>query len=494
MTTPIDADAVRDQDAIIEDLRRRGVKNGGVYALTGPGGTGKTHLVRRISEELFARPLFTASTGLAATAFSDFGRSMTIHSALSLGVGDRPLGYYVKRLGFLRAMGAIPEGVELAANADVIFIDEMSMLNEHLLRLIDGILQHVRNRADPFGGVSLFLVGDFLQLPPVNGNAANKRLMVFETDFWKQVVSRTYALSRSVRHDGDAEFRDMLLRIRVGAPLPADIARLNERVRAEIPDSITGGRSAPRLYTHNANVREYNARKIRAISPTKRHTFCGTAMVRAGNEIVHKTDVFDSVYRVAVADPAAYDDPQSAPPRAKAKASEVRNEKRFEAAQSFFKKHEPNAVVELGVGAPVMFNMNAPLEGFFNGTIGWVVGLEDGAVTVQLSDGASVRVVAKEYAHESFGYVFVFTQIPLEPAYAMTVHKAQGRTLPCAIMDLSRTFDFGQGYSAISRVKTLHGISLEKPVTADCFRAYPAARDFYAALEPSSNDASFGRS
>ena len=473
-----DGDAVRDQEAVLADLRRRGAATaGGVFVLTGPGGTGKTHLIRRISAELFHRPLFTATTGLAATAFATLGRSMTIHSALSLGVGDRPLKYYVGRLKFLHGMGATPEGVQLAADADAIFIDEMSMLREAFLRLVDGMLRHVRNNEAPFGGVALFLVGDFLQLPPVED--AESRVMLFETEYWRSVVTRTYLLTRSVRHDGDAEFREMLMRIRVGAPTAADVARLNSRVGAAAEGAL--GHEAPRLYTHNFDVRAYNSQNLHRIPNCKRKKFDGFAAVRAGAE-TRLEGALDAVRRASETGGAelyAELDPEC-PPR---KAG-VRREKRLEAAARFFKAHAANARLELGVGAPVMFNINAPHEGYYNGTLGWVEAFAEDAVLVRLAEGeAPLRVTAKEFRDESFGYSFSFTQIPLELAYAVTVHKAQGRTLPCAVMDLSRTFDVGQGYSALSRVKTLAGVSLEHPVAERCFRASPAARDYYAALE-----------
>jgi hypothetical protein len=120
-------------------------------------------------------------------------------------------------------------------------------------------------------------------------------------------------------------------------------------------------------------------------------------------------------------------------------------------------------VLELKIGAVVMCTRNNPERGYANGTLGTVVQFSaaEGYPVIKTRTGRTMTVEPMEWAMEDGEHVTAsIEQVPLRLAWAMTVHKSQGMSLDAAVMDLSRSFAFGQGYVALSRVRTLDGLFL----------------------------------
>ncbi len=143
--------------------------------------------------------------------------------------------------------------------------------------------------------------------------------------------------------------------------------------------------------------------------------------------------------------------------------------------------------LSLKTGAWVMFTRNNPNEGFVNGTQGTVVDFakDSGFPIVSTRDGRSITAEPMDWSIEAAGQrVATVTQVPLRLAWAITVHKSQGLTLDAAVMDLSRAFEYGQGYVALSRVRTLAGLHL-LGINARTFEVHPEVlakdKDFRAA-------------
>jgi hypothetical protein len=119
--------------------------------------------------------------------------------------------------------------------------------------------------------------------------------------------------------------------------------------------------------------------------------------------------------------------------------------------------------LELKMGAVVMFVKNNFKENYVNGTLGKVVGFDEdsGFPIIETFKGDIIEAKRERWeVEDSGGVIAAISQIPLRLAWAITVHKSQGMSLDCAEIDLSRTFEYGMGYVALSRVRSLSGLKL----------------------------------
>lgn len=391
------------------------LKTGANVFLTGEPGSGKTHTVNAYVEwlrEHNIEPAITASTGIAATHIGGY----TIHSWSGIGI---------KRGLSEEDLDQIAQNERVAkriANTAVLIIDEVSMLGSETLRMVDAVVRQVRHRYDePFGGMQVILVGDFFQLPPVSpqsqwdtkrhGNLweeAPPGRFAFSGDAWKQLNPLVCYLSEQHRQE-DAEFLEILSAIRHSDVTSQHRERLGARGRG------TSVAAVPRLFSHNADVDAVNDEQLDKL-PSASRTFL---MSKYGSE-----RVTDALIRGCLS---------------------------------------PDVLV-LKEGARVMFTKNNFNEGFVNGTLGTVVGFEQGTghPIVETLSGWRITVEPMTWAIEEGGkIVAAITQTPLRLAWAMTIHKSQGMSLDAAQMDLSQTFEYGQGYVALSRVRTLKGLVLD---------------------------------
>jgi ATP-dependent exoDNAse (exonuclease V) alpha subunit len=379
------------------------LKTGLNVFLTGEPGSGKTHTINRYVAWLRQRGVesaVTASTGIAATHIG----GMTIHAWSGIGI-KRDVSDYDIELIQSREKTA-----RRIVEAKVLIIDEISMLDAATLESVDRVLRTLRRKPmqpeEPFGGVQVVFVGDFFQLPPVSKREATK--FAFESPSWKEANPIICYLSEQHRQDDD-DFLDLLGAMRHGALSAAHRARLNSRVGILSQKTI-----ATRLYTHNENVDRINAESLAAIdAPTR---------------------VFQMTSRGA-----------------KALVESLK-------AQCLSPER-----LELKEGAAVMFTRNNFDEGYVNGTLGTVTGFTDlGLPIVQKRGGAKIVVDYAEWAiQDGAKQLARISQLPLRLAWAITVHKSQGMSLDAAVIDLSQAFEYGQGYVAISRVRTLSGLFLE---------------------------------
>lgn len=378
------------------------LKTGLNVFLTGEPGSGKTHTINQYVKWLRDRGVetaVTASTGIAATHIGGY----TIHSWSGIGikreVSDHDIEMIQSREKTARRL----------IDAKVLIIDEISMLDAATLESVDRVLRTLRCRpmmeSQPFGGLQVIFVGDFFQLPPVSKK--EQATFAFESSTWKEANPVICYLSEQHRQE-DADFLDLLGAFRRGT------LSLAHRTRLESRTGILSKRDVvTRLYTHNENVDRINTESLAKITEKGR------------------------IYEMESRGPKAL----------------------VEALKANCLSPE---TLELKIGALVMFTRNNFEEGYVNGTLGTVLGFshlglpeietKHGKVTVgkvmwEVMDGN--RIVAK------------ITQIPLRLAWAITVHKSQGMSLDVAVIDLSQAFEFGQGYVAISRVRSLSGLFLE---------------------------------
>ena len=377
------------------DILKRGI----VTYITGPAGSGKTHLLNEYIDWCQSQSMqvaVTASTGIAATHIG--GR--TIHSWSGIGIKD---SMDKKELDELVQKEYLHKRY---SETDVLIIDEISMLSADQLDLIDTIAREILRTDEPFGGIQVVMSGDLFQLPPIGRGGEVK--YVTQSDVWQEADIAMCYLEEQFRQEDEA-FLQILADIREGAVTDSTREMLASRLHDGPEDELA---DVTRLYTHNADVAAVNERHL--------------------EELDGELHVFDM--------------------RTGGPSREVDNIKRGSlAAEELRLKPE----------AEVMFIKNDPAGQFVNGTRGRVERFEHGLPVVKTRDGKEItpeRVRwSRTYGEGSTAYI---SQLPLRLAWAVTVHKSQGMTLDEAAIDLSRTFVEGQGYVALSRVRSLSGLHL----------------------------------
>lgn len=379
------------------------LKTGASVFLTGEPGAGKTYTINRYVAWLRERgvePAITASTGIAATHVG----GLTIHSWSGLGV-RRELSDWD-----LEAMLEREPLVRRARLARVLIIDEISMLSCATLSMVDRALRALRGSSLPFGGLQVIFVGDFFQLPPVHkpqeGDAHNDfGKFAFESESWRELQPLYCYISEQHRQEDD-QFLEILGALRAGELEEAHYEALRARAQAQAAEGAT------RLYPHNADVDRINEAELEKIS-TPRKVF---GMRAEGNK-----NIIEALKRGCLSP-----------------------------------EH-----LGLREGARVMFTRNNFERGFVNGTLGTVVGWSEAGFPLVQTRGGTIEASPEEWRVEDRGRVLAkIVQVPLRLAWAITVHKSQGMSLERAVMDLSQAFEYGQGYVALSRVRSLSGLYL----------------------------------
>jgi len=405
-----------------------------VVFVTGSAGTGKSTLIDVLRSELDKNLVVVAPTGVAALNV----QGQTIHSLFQLPPGPQPRAK--------RIVGAAKDVVE---KMDVLVIDEVSMVRADLLDAIDDSLRLNTGRAGvPFGGKSLVLVGDMHQLPPVIAGPEEKRLFEesYESPYFfsartlRELPLITVTLTRSFRQ-ADAHFIEMLDHIRTGSDLEKTVAQLNQAVDEEMVSEET----RLVLTSVNARARQFNEQQLAQLS---------------GESWSFDADV---------------------------NGDWLDNESQLPSPTK----------LKLKVDAQVMFTKNG--TDWVNGSLGRVVHLEEEVIEIELLGdeqlGQSVFVERESWERYRYQWddkrrrvdtevIGTYTQFPFILAWAVTVHKAQGLTLEHVRIDLGRgMFAPGQAYVALSRCRTLEGISFNRPLSADDVKCDPLIQSFYRAMD-----------
>lgn len=391
--------------------------------LTGKAGTGKTTFLKSLRNTLFKRYVVLAPTGIAALNCE----GVTIHSFFQLDF----MPYIPGRLIKHKKMRA--NKVNLIRSLELIVIDEISMVRADVLDQIDALLRKLRisERDKPFGGVQMLMIGDLSQLPPV----AKQEEWDFLKQFYKtpyffsaKVLEKTRYQTITLEHiyrQSDSKFINILNHVRDNIITQEIIQQLNERYNPSIFSKNNKGNII--LCSHNNQANKINEDRLMLIDEK---SYFYTAEIEGE---------FD--YRMF-----------------------------------------PNAeTLEFKVGAQVMFLKNdydAPYgekRRYYNGTIGKIVELSEEKIVVE-KDEDGQRIEVTKYTWERYKYdlnkktkeikqevIGAFTQYPLKLAWAITIHKSQGLTFEKAIIDADNSFAHGQFYVALSRCRSLEGLTLSKP-------------------------------
>jgi ATP-dependent exoDNAse (exonuclease V) alpha subunit len=378
------------------------LKSGKNVFLTGSAGTGKTYVLNQYIEYLKERKItvaITASTGIAATHMN----GMTIHSWAGIGVKEHLTN------GNLVSMKSKKYLKDHLEKAKVLIIDEISMLHKNQLNLVDTVLKFFKNNDDPFGGIQVVLCGDFFQLPPIgNQGELSRDKFSFMSEAWVNSKLSICYLTKQFRQN-DNDLNEILNEIRTGEISSPSFKKLKSAASNTLTDS-----EPTKLYTHNYDVDTINAEHLATLTSLPKKYHANTK----GNPKLIET----------------------------LKNSVLASEK-----------------LELKIGAKVMFVKNNNEKGYVNGSLGNVIGFNDkGFPSVKLLTGKTITTEKEEWSinDDSGKTLATYNQIPLRLAWAITVHKCQGMTLDSAEIDLSKTFERGQGYVALSRLKNIENLKL----------------------------------
>ncbi len=380
--------------------------------VTGKAGTGKSTLLQLFKKTTKKKCIVLAPTGVAALNVG----GVTIHSFFGFAPRLLTSKDIEKR-----------KNQKLFKSIDVIIIDEISMVRADQLDNIDYALRLNRNSNELFGGVQMLFFGDLFQLPPVVATP-------FERNYFQTVYESPYFFSAKVFEQG-FEMETFELRT-VYRQEEKRFVSLLESIRSRDIDQDV-------LEDRNSRVMEELPRDEGHITLTARNNVAQAINKEALEKIDEQKYLF---------------------------AAKVSGQFR----QAFFPTDE---ILALKKGAQVMFIKNDSLRRFVNGTVGTIIDLDANEIKVQIQRKNKLEVVAvekheweilkyttasEEIKAESIG---AFVQFPLRLAWAITIHKSQGKTFDRVIIDMGGgAFEHGQTYVALSRCRTLEGIILKKPI------------------------------
>ncbi len=398
--------------------------------MTGRAGTGKSTFLKYIVSHVNKKIVVLAPTGIAAVNAG----GVTLHSFFK--IPQRPLipgdtdFYPAEKL--LKRQKYSREKLKLLQNLELIVIDEISMVRADILDFINHVLQSVmprgsRQRREPFGGKQLLLVGDAFQLEPVTKAEDRDILHRFYSDYFffnARIFGSLHLVNielKKVYRQNEQTFLSLLDRVRVNALTANDLQLINSR------------------YDKNF---EASDDELYITLCTRRDSADFINETHLG-----KLDTKEAVYEAEVWG---------------------------EFAESSF---PTSKVLTLKVGAQVIFVKNDKEHRWYNGTIARVVDVDETGVWVEDENLERNFVEVEEWSNVRYRYneeeekveeevIGSFKQIPLNLAWAITIHKSQGLTFDRAIIDIgSGAFACGQSYVALSRCRTLEGIILRTPMS-----------------------------
>lgn len=438
MASPVRLDTLNEQQRKAFDT----VATGKSIFITGPGGTGKSYLIQALYYLLPDRTgkhvAVTALTGCAALLIGRFAK--TLHSWAGIGLGRgaaTTLVAQIRRSGWtLRRWLA----------TDILVIDEVSMMTSDLLEKLDEVARLVRRDNRPMGGIQLVFVGDFFQLPPVvkatEEGGKPDIPFVFESPVWSSLVAETISLTQ-IHRQSDPVFQRVLNEARYGTLSPESIEILESRQNLPWQKELI---RPTLLFTRRVEVDVVNEKNLKALQGDRK-LFTAETVFAPLESLRGLTGDSPQVKR---------------------------------AIEKLDKDAPYVAELILVKGAQVMLLTNLdPANGLVNGSRGIVAGFDGmGTPQIQFRHGVPVSVGAASWESEEMDGVFR-KQIPLRLAYAITIHKAQGATLDSALIDIgTSTFEYGQAYVALSRVKSLESLYIWD-VEPSAFRAHPKVKEFY---------------
>jgi ATP-dependent DNA helicase PIF1 len=420
--------------------------------ITGPGGSGKSLLIRKIYEHSsrgFKDIHVTALTGCAAVLLNC--KAKTLHSWACIGLANGTLEQLVMKIK--RSKYA----KNIWRSTDILVVDEVSMLSLKLFALLNKISQIVRNDSRPFGGIQLVFSGDFYQLPPVGSkDDEDSGRFCFESDEWNSVFHKDDQIQlQKIFRQKDDIYSSILNQIRVGVIKRKTNDLLSQYVGRPLASDLII--KPTKLFPTRSKVDQLNLQQMSVLE---------------GNSIEFEMKhVLD----------------------AEMTKSEMRERMQYSEkdAQMEIDYLSSNLICDkilrLKKGSQVMCVVNIRSEAgdvlVCNGSQGIVIGFCDttGCPRIKYNNGIEMIMVRHLWLSEKIPGIGV-SQVPLILAWALTIHKSQGATLDAAEIDAgSGIFECGQTYVALSRVKSLDGLYLTS-FDSRRIRINKKVKEFYESL------------
>ena len=425
-------------------------KEGRNIFITGPGGSGKSKLIKDIQQDARSRNKevqVCALTGCAAVLLEC--KAKTIHSWAGIGIATGTIQNIVFKIinsDFKRRNWK---------QIDILIIDEVSMMSLKIFELLDTIGKKVRNNNKPFGGIQIIFSGDFYQLPPVgNKDEIDTTRFCFESSLWNETFSlENHIQLIEIFRQKDPAYAKILNEIREGKLHKSSCKILEKYVQREKTQDIL-------------------------ISPTKLFP------TRNKTDIINQSEMTDLITdEVEYKFKYIYDLPMSE------KEKRVRlqhSPDRISVELDYIKGNLLcEEIIKLKIGCQVMCTVNIELPNgnmICNGSQGIIIKMTPNNLpVVKFNNGTEMTMGYHTWPSENIPGIGV-SQIPLILAWALTIHKSQGATMDCAEIDVGNSiFECGQTYVALSRIKSLEGLFLTS-FEPTKIRINKKVRDFYTEI------------
>ena len=439
-TMEIEYPLTKDQRTIFDIIEN----NDGNYLVHGKPGVGKTVLTQALKEYGVKNWIICAPTGLAA----QLAGGKTLHSQFGIPVSN---GIFTLDFNkFTQNENVINNVLHTVKH---LIIDEVSMVRADMLDYVERMLRHVKQNDKPFGGVQVVLVGDFFQLPPIAQDVDMKQLKAegyrseFAFDAQCFATFSPLVLTEVLRQKGDAKFIELLHAARTGSMSPAQIKLLNKRVEPCTDMRI-------KLAAKNRQAEAINLKSLADIHSTE----CEYHATAFGKWPQYPAE---TILRLKVG------------------------------AQVIIKKN--------GADIPPGTKRNISDSEIVNGSLGIVEEMHLGTATmprrvvvVKLRNGKTATIYSQRWEQKeklkigsewTERVVASFEQIPLQLAWAISMHKSQGQSFEFVHVNPSSVFADGQLYVALSRARSMSGLSLQHPVSAHHFMVNERVLEFVQHIE-----------
>ena len=402
--------------------------------LTGPGGTGKSFLLKYFIdyykseiETENSKLHVTSTTGLSALLID----GITIHRYAGIGTGSKDIDTYYKKIMKMKNIK------NRWLNTGVLIIDEISMMDADLFDKLEILAKKIRKNDDPFGGIQIILSGDFLQLPPVKSTN-----FCFESFAWDIVIDKIFYFDKIIRQD-NVKLQNVLNNVRLGIVNDEVKELLDTCLNKELTNE--NGIVPTLLFSKKDMVINYNKKELdKLIAENKEHyTYC-------------------SNYEYS---------------------KNINNEFKDFYKDLLNSQFQVEDTLLFALNSQVMLTINIPENELANGSRGIIISFTKDTVkpypVVLFLNGKVLTITPNEYIIDEDGKIIKKIQLPIILSWAITIHKAQGMSLDFVKTDIGNSiFEYGQAYVVLSRIKNLEGLSLIN-IDYSVIKAHPKILKFY---------------